>query len=124
VLDPLPELGDTAAPDDVDAAVLEPRVAGLPEQPAEDDALRVLGDVDEPPASRQARAELAHVDVPGRVDLGKRQEREVEPSALVEVELGDLVDDRFHVGLRGHRAPAHREAADRPLLDRDREVVQ
>ena len=124
VLHLLPELHHPPVADDVEAPVLHARVPRLPEQAAEDDPLGVLGDVDEPAAPREAGAELADVDVPGKVDLGERQECQVQPPALVEVELGDLVDDRLHVRLGGQRATAHRQPADRPLLDRDREVVE
>ena len=62
--------------------------------------LRVLADVDEAADADDLVGEAADVDVAVAVDLGEGQEREVEPAAVVEVELVGLVDHRVVV-LRG-----------------------
>src|SRR6266550_4440933 len=58
---------------------------------AEDDAARVLADVDEAADADDPVAEAAHVDVAFRVYLRKRQEGEIESATIVEIELRRLL---------------------------------
>ena len=67
---------------------------------AEDHALGVLADVDEAADADDLVAEPADVDVARRIDLGEGQEGEIEPAAVIEVELVGLVDHGVVV-LRG-----------------------
>jgi hypothetical protein len=64
---------------------------------AEHDAARVLRDVDEAADADDPVAEAADVDVALAVDLGERQKCQVEPAAVVEVELRRLLDHRGEV---------------------------
>ena len=83
---------------------------------AEDHALRVLGDVDEPTDTNDPVAETTHVDVTFGVDFREGQEREIETTAVVEIELRRLLDHRREV-LSAARIAAHdRRSADDALL--------
>ena len=83
---------------------------------AEDHVPGVLADVDEAADADDLVGEAADVDAPRRIDLDEGQEGEVEPAAVVEVELVGLVDHRVVV-LRGAGVgPGQRRAADEALL--------
>ena len=76
------------------------------EGPQEDQLLGVLADVDEPARSGQFRAEPADVDVALGVGLGHAQKRRVQAAAVVEVELGGLIEDGVAVDRRAEiRSP-------------------
>src|ERR1019366_8209471 len=51
-----------------------------------------LGDVDETAGAGETGAELADVQVSVAVRLGEAQEGKIEASAIIEIELGGLVD--------------------------------
>ena len=72
----------------------EPEAAGR-EGADEHHALGVLADVDEAAGPGQARSELADVQVALGIGLREAREGDVEPAAVVEVELRGLVDDRL-----------------------------
>ena len=83
---------------------------------AEDHALRVLADVDEAADADDPVAEAADVDVAFGVDLGEREEREIETAAIVEIELRGLLDHRGEVLPAARVAARDRRAADDALL--------
>src|SRR6185437_5482099 len=91
---------------------------------AEHDTLRVLADVDEAADADDPVAEAAHVDVALCIDLGERQEREVEPAAIVEIELRRLLDHRREILPAAGIAPGDRGAADDALLVRQMHGVE
>ena len=125
VVDLFDELGRPGIPFDHQLAIRNPdlRVAGH-ERPHEHHLFGVLADVDEAARTGQPRPELAHVQVAVPVGLGQAQHGQVQPAAVVEVELGRLVDQRVHVGGRAEVQPAGRDAADRARLGRERHGVQ
>ena len=102
----------------------DPRLAVLPlhvepargERAAEDHALRVLADVDEPADADDLVAEAADVHVAVRVDFREREEREIETAAIVEVELRRLLDHRGEVLRAARIAACDGRTADQPLL--------
>ena len=65
------------------------------ERADEDHALAFWLMLMKPPAPGQPRTEARDVEVALPVGLGEAEEREVEPAAVVEVELVGLVDDRL-----------------------------
>ena len=73
-----------------------------------------------PPGPLIERAVAADVDVALAVDLGERQEGEVEPAAVVEVELVGLVGHHVVVDAGAGVHAAGRHAADDALLDGER----
>src|SRR5207253_11468723 len=81
------------------------------ERPKEVDRLRILADVDEAAGPGELGPEAADVHVALAVGLGHAQERLVEPSAVVEIELGRLVDDRLGVRDGAEAQAASRYAA-------------
>src|SRR5665647_319645 len=64
---------------------------------AEDDLLRVLGDVDEPSTSRDPRSELAHIDVAASIHLSQSKEGGVHTAAVIEVKLVWLVEQGLDI---------------------------
>jgi len=78
----------------------------------EHDLARVLADVDEPSRAGQLGAETADVHVALRIRLGHAEYRDVQPAAVVEVELLVLVDDSLGVHRRAEIEACHRDAAD------------
>ena len=107
----------------------QPAVLDADHQPAggeradEHDGLRVLADVDEAAGAREPRPELRHVEVALAVGLREPEERDIEPAAVVEVELVGLVDDRLRVGRRAEVETARRNAADDAGLGGQRQQV-
>ena len=91
--------------------------------PAEDDVLRILGDVDEAAAAGNARTEFGYVDIAFFIAFGQAQAGQVQAAAIVEVELCSLV----HVGFGIDRSPeadaAERYAADGPGFDSHGQAV-
>ncbi|SPA44927.1 hypothetical protein CBM2629_A170154 [Cupriavidus taiwanensis] len=89
---------------------------------------RALGDVDKATDAGDQRAlafaELADVDVALAIEFGQAEDRQVDATAFVEVELRGLVHHRLRVG-RGTEAEAIRgRAADGTGFDGQREAVQ
>src|SRR5690242_20683874 len=78
----------------VTAFVANDRLTALPpdieiacgERASENHAFRVLADVDESSDADDPVAEAADIDVPLRIDFRERQESEVKPAAIVEIE--------------------------------------
>ena len=89
----------------------------------EDDPLGRLRDVDETAGAGQPRPELADVEIALAIGLGQAQEGEVETTAIVEVELVRLVDDRLRIDGRAEVEARGRNAADDAGLGRQREQV-
>ena len=114
------ELLEFAFPDD-----LEPAVAGCDleapggERTAVDDGLRRLGDVDEAAWPHVTAAEAAHVDVAVLVGLRQAQEGDVEPSAVVPVEHGRLLEVCLGVARRAEEQVGPRFTAHRAGLGRE-----
>lgn len=81
---------------------------------AEDDFMRILGDVDEAAAAGDAVFELADVDVAFGVTFCHAQESHIQAAAIVKVELIRMVDDSIGVGQTAKVRAAGRYAADRP----------
>src|SRR6266550_4220425 len=94
------------------------------ERAAEDHALRVLRDVDEAADTDNLVAEAAHVNVALGVDFRKRQEREIETAAVVEIELRWLLDHGSEVLSAARVAARDRRPADDALLIRQNRRVQ
>ena len=92
LLDRLDELRVLPLGDDPELAVLDPHLepAGG-ERAGEHELARVLADVDEAAGAGELRPEPAHVHVAGAVGLRHAEARQVEPAAVVEVELLVLV---------------------------------
>ena len=90
---------------------------------AEDHGLGVLADVDEAAGPHDLVAEAADIDVAGLVDLGKREKRQIEPAAVVEIELIGLVDHRLIVAPGARLVAGRRHAADQALLVGQHHVV-
>ena len=67
------------------------------ERAAEHEPARVLGDVDKAPHPHEPAVEAGDVHIPRRVDLRGPQGSEVEATAVVEVELRRLIDDRLRM---------------------------
>src|SRR5438270_1483453 len=78
----------------------------------EDDLLRVLADVDEAARAGKLGAEAAHVEIAFAIRLGESEESDVEPAAVVEVELVGLVDHRLGVDGSAEVEASRRQAAD------------
>ena len=84
----------------------------------------VLADVDEPARARELAAEPADVDVALRVHLRQAEAGEIEPAAVVEVELLVLVDHRPRIEGRAEVEPALRQPADDARLRREGQVLE
>ena len=65
-------------------------------------------DADEAARTRQARPELAHVEVAVLVGLRQAQDGDIEATTVVEVELVGLVDDGLQVHGRAKFSPPAR----------------
>ena len=76
-----------------------------------------------PPAPASFDAEPADVDVAFGVRLGHAEEREVEPAAVVEVELLVLMDDRFGVDGRAEIEARGRHPADHARFGGERDEL-
>jgi hypothetical protein len=74
--------------------------------------LRVLSDVDEASGAGELRPEPANVDVTFAVAFGEAEHREVEATAVIEIELLVHVDDGVGVDYGTEVEPALRNAAD------------
>src|SRR4029453_18447718 len=85
---------------------------------------RVLADVDEAAGAGQSRTEAADVDVAEAVYFGHAQAGQVEPAAVVEVELLVLVQQRLRVDRGAEVQPALRHAADHAGLGGERQVIE
>ena len=72
----------------------------------EDDLLRPLADIDEAAEADDTVAETADIDVAQGVDLGEGEKGEIEPAAIIEIELIGLVD-HCRVAGRGASVDAH-----------------
>ena len=105
-------------------AILHPAAARHDEGPGEHQPLGVLADVDEPPRARQLRPEPADIDIAQAVRLSHAQERGVETAAVIEVELGGLIQDGLRIYRRAEIQPPGRHAAHRTGFGGQREVVQ
>ena len=76
-----------------------------------------------PPAPASRGPNLLTLRLPSRVGLRQAEERDVEPAAVVEVELVGLVDDRLGVDRRAEVEAAGRNAADHAGLGGQRQQV-
>ncbi len=72
---------------------------------------RVLADVDETARAGDARTEFRDVEIAVPVDLGQPQHRDVQATAIVEIELVGLIDDGLDVGGGAEIQPAGGNAA-------------
>ena len=76
-----------------------------------------------PPAPASFGPKRLTLTLPSSVRLGHAEEREVEPAAVVEVELLVLVDDRLGVHRRAEVEPRGRHAADHARLGGERDEL-
>ena len=67
--------------------------------------------------------ETTDVDVPGTIDLRKGEECDIKATAVIEVELEGLFDERLVVDGGSEVIAADRSASDDFLLDRERDGV-
>ena len=102
---------------------LDPQPAGG-EGAGEDQRPGVLGDVDEAAGTGEPAAEPADIDVARAVGLRHAEAGEVEPAAVVEVELLVLGDDGARVDGGAEVEPALRQAADDPGLGGERHLLE
>src|SRR5207342_3832257 len=70
------------------------------------------------------RPEPADIDIAQAVRLSHAQERGVETAAVIEVELGGLIQDGLRIYRRAEIQPPGRHAAHRTRFGGQREVVQ
>src|SRR5271156_2998817 len=108
-------MGPSHRPRDLEAA--------RSERAAEDHGLGVLTDIDKAAGSDNFAAEAADIDIAALVDFGKREEGEIEPTAVVEIELVGLVDHRLIVSARAGLIAGCRHTADQALLVGEHDVV-
>src|SRR5262249_19599757 len=94
------------------------------ERPREQKLLRVLRDVDEAAGAREPASEPADIDVSIGVRLRHAQACEIEPAAIVKVELLILLDDGLRLERRSEIEPALRYAADDSGLCRQRPIFE
>ncbi|VTR67822.1 conserved hypothetical protein [Desulfosarcina cetonica] len=94
------------------------------EHPQETDRLGILADVDETARPGKARPKTAHVDVALGVGFSHAQKGDVEPAAVVEIELIVLRDQGVDVDARAEIQPAHGKPADDARLRRQGAVFQ
>ena len=90
---------------------------------AEDDVLRILGDVDEAAAASDTRTEFGYVDVAVFVTFSQAQAGQVQTAAIVEVELGSLVHISFGIDRSTEADAAEGNAADSPGFDSHGQAV-
>ena len=68
-------------------------------------------------------AETTDIDVPSAIDLREGEESDIKAAAVIEIELGGLLDQRLVVDGGPEVIAADGSAADDPLLDRQRDGV-
>ena len=118
VFDPFDELADLAFADDSQCAVFTGDLQAAAGEGAEEiDFTGVLTDVDESAGACGAGAEAADVDVARAVGLGHAEKRLIEAAAVVEIELGRLIDDRRGIGHGAKVEPGRGDAANAAGLD-------
>src|SRR5262249_58863703 len=100
---------------------LEPRGR---EGAAEHDFAGVLTDVKEAADADDLAAEAADIDVAPRIDFSEGQKGNVQPAAIVEIELVGLIDDGVVVLGRAGIDARERRAADEALLVRQHDLVE
>ena len=92
--------------------------------PANTSLAGVLADVDEAARARRACGpNRLTLTLPSRVDLRHAEAGQIEPAAIVEVELLVLVHHRLRVERRAEIEPALRHAADDARLGGQRQVA-
>src|ERR1700752_3135849 len=113
MLDLAHELLRLAVAEDAQVAVLDLQLELASRKGADEHhLLGVLTDIDEAAGSREARAELAHVQIALLVRLGEAEECGIGPAAVIEVELIGLIDDGLRIDGGSEIEPARRHAAD------------
>ena len=96
----LDELAHLPGLHDVETAVRPLEAAALSvEGPAENNLLRILGNLHKASGANQVAAEMRHVDVAGGIGLAHAEEGDVDSAPAVIVELFDRREDR--VGIAG-----------------------
>src|SRR3954447_22911749 len=80
----------------------------------------ILADVDEPARAGEPAPELADVDVPVCIRLRQTEARQIEPAAIIEIELLVLMDHSPGVEGRAEVEPTLRQAADHARSRRER----
>ena len=90
---------------------------------AEDDFMRVLGDVDETATAGDAVFELTDIDIAFGVTFSHAQESHVQPAAIVKVELIRMVDDCIGVGRSAKVSAAGRYTANRSGFDSQCQLI-
>jgi hypothetical protein len=76
-----------------------------------------------PPAPARRGPNFETLRLPSAVGLGQAEEGDVEPAAVVEIELAGLVDDGLGIDGRAEIEPAGRHAADHAGFGGQREQV-
>ena len=80
---------------------------------------QLLGDVDKSASTGIETAELADIDVTGRVELRERQCRELAIAAIDEIELRETIEQGLRMTVRGELPIAHDETTERAMLGRE-----
>ena len=116
-MDPLDKLSIATFAQDLRSSI-GPRNLESPrrERRAEHDFLGVLADIDESTEANDAITKTADVDVAVLVDLGKREERQIQSAPVIEVELIGLIDHGHVIGRRARLNAHRRGAADEALF--------
>ena len=116
MLDPFDELGDLALADDLQFTVFAGDLQTAAGKGAQKkDVTGVLADVDKSAGAGGPGAEAA--DIAGAVCLGHTEKRLIEAAAVVEIELGRLIDDRRGIGHGAKVEPGRGDAANAAGLD-------
>ncbi len=97
--------------------VLDGNLASSREGTHEVHGLGVLADVDESARPSKLGAEPTHVHVPLCIHFSQPKEGLVEATAVIEVELVGLVDDRLSIGNRTEALATGGYATDAPCVD-------
>ena len=69
-------------------------------RPGENKLAYILADVDEPPGAGKMRTEPADIDVAGAIDLSHAEAREVQATAIIEIDLLILMQQRLRINAR------------------------
>ena len=110
---------------DVQAAIERlDRQAARGEGAGQQQLFRVLRDIDEAARARQLRAEAADIDIARRIAFGHTEHGQVQPAAIVEIELLVLIDDGFDIRRRAEIQAAGRHAADDAGFGGQRDQVE
>src|SRR5688572_20223511 len=124
LLDPLDELGVTPIPDYAQPAVFHGDLAlSGAKSAAKDQALGAMRDVHEAADTSHPSARKAHIHAALGVDFQRAQNRYVQSSAIIKVELRRLVDNGFRKMAAPKIQAGGRKTANRTALDGEREII-